>query len=329
MAAKILVTGGAGFIGSEFVRQKARENKIVVVDKLTYAGDLRRLKELREKIDFCEGDISNQEFIDNVFNRERPDTVIHFAAESHVDRSILDAHPFIMTNILGTQVLLDTARKREVKRFIYISTDEVYGELGRDGKFSEDMPLRPNSPYSASKASAELLVRAYYHTHKLPCVIVRPSNNYGPYQYPEKFISLMATNLLQNKPVPVYGKGEQIRDWLHIADCCRGIDIMAEKGKVGETYNLGGESEYTNLEVAKKVINLLDKDDNNIKFVPDRPGHDFRYALENSKVKELGWSPSLSFEEGLRETVKWYKENEWWWKPLTSKLSRESKGFWT
>lgn len=326
---KAVVTGGAGFIGSEFVRQNAKKYEIAVVDKLTYAGDIRRLNEVKNKITFYQGDITNTEFMEYIFDREKPETIIHFAAESHVDRSILDPYPFILSNVLGTQVLLHIAMRTGVKRFIHISTDEVYGELGRDGKFREDMPLKPNSPYSASKASAELLVRAYYRTHKLPCLIVRPSNNYGPYQYPEKFIPLMTTNLLEDKEIPVYGKGENIRDWLHISDCCRGIDTILQKGKTGESYNLGGESEYTNLEVAREVINLSGKDENCIRFVPDRPGHDFRYALDNSKVKELGWKPLLSFEEGLKETVKWYRENQEWWKSIKSTMTRENKGFWT
>ena len=326
---KILVTGGAGFIGSEFVRQKAKESKIVVVDKLTYAGDMRRLREDRKKIIFYPADITNAEFMEHIFNREKPDSVVHFAAESHVDRSILEPHPFIVSNILGTQVLLDMAMKTGVKKFIYISTDEVYGELGKKGKFKENMPLKPNSPYSATKASAELLVRACYETHQLPCIVVRPSNNYGPYQYPEKFIPLMITNLLNDKPIPVYGRGRQIRDWLHTADCCRGIDVILQRGKAGEVYNLGGESEYANLDVVRKVLNLLGKDENCIKFVPDRPGHDFRYALYNSKIKRLGWKPSLSFESGLKRTVKWYRENEWWWKDIKDKLTRETRGFWT
>jgi len=326
---KMLVTGGAGFIGSEFIRQQAGNDKIILIDKLTYAGDMRRLKNVEEQITFYRGDVADRKFMEHVFNKEKPKTVIHFAAESHVDRSILDSDPFTITNILGTQILLDMAIKTEVEKFIHISTDEVYGELGKDGIFKEGMPLKPNSPYSATKASAELLVRAYYRTHKLPSIIIRPSNNYGPYHYPEKFIPLIISNLLEGKPIPVYGKGEQIRDWLYTGDCCRGINTILRKGKPGEIYNLGGKSEYTNLDVAGKIINLLGKDETYIKFVHDRPGHDFRYALDNSKAEELGWKLSVSFEEGLKRTVEWYKENQWWWKPIKSKLKRESKGFWT
>ncbi len=326
---KILITGGAGFIGSEFVRQKAVRNKLIVVDNLTYAGDMRRLKKVEDKITFYKGNIADRKFIEKVFKKENPKIIIHFAAESHVDRSILKAHPFVISNILGTQVLLDTAMRTEVNRFIHISTDEVYGELGENGTFREDMPLKPNSPYSASKASAELMVRACYYTHKLPCIIIRPSNNYGPYQYPEKFIPLMITNLLKNKPIPIYGTGKNVRDWLHTEDCCRGINAVIRKGKPGEVYNLGGQSEYSNIAVAKKVLKLLGKDENFISFVPDRPGHDFRYSLDNSKIKKLGWKPSISFEKGLAGTVKWYRENEWWWKLLKNRLKRENKGFWT
>ena len=326
---KILITGGAGFIGSEFVRRKGARTRLAVVDNLTYAGDMRRLKKVENKITFYKGDIADRKFIEKVFKKETPEIIIHFAAESHVDRSILEAHPFVISNILGTQVLLDIAMKTRVKRFIHISTDEVYGELGENGTFRENMPLKPNSPYSASKASAELMVRACCHTHKLPCIIIRPSNNYGYYQYPEKFIPLMITNLLKNKPIPIYGTGKNVRDWLHTKDCCRGIDAIIKKGKVGEIYNLGGQSEYSNIAAAKKVLKLLGKDKNFISFVPDRPGHDFRYSLDNSKIKKLGWKPSISFEKGLASTVKWYKENEWWWRPLKSRMKRENKGFWT
>lgn len=329
---KILVTGGAGFIGSNFIRYMLGKYnyEIINLDALTYAGNPDNLRDLTSKpcYHFIRGRIEDintaREAMKSI------NAIIHFAAESHVDRSILYAKPFILTNVLGTQTLLDVAKEVKANRFIYISTDEVYGELGINGKFTEDIPLKPNSPYAASKASADLLVMAYYRTYKLPVIIVRPSNNYGPNQYPEKFIPLMITNLLEDKSVPVYGKGENIRDWLFVKDCCRAIDVILHKGRVGEVYNVGGESEYKNIDIAKKVIKFLGKSEDYIEYVPDRPGHDFRYALDISKIKEqLQWRPSLSFEEGIKATIKWYEENNWWWQPFKHKLKKESEGFWT
>jgi dTDP-glucose 4,6-dehydratase len=258
------------------------------------------------------------------------DSVVHFAAESHVDRSIVDAQPFLMTNVLGTHSLLEAAKNASVGKFVHVSTDEVYGALGEEGKFTEKTPLMPNSPYAASKASGDMLVRAYHETFGFPAVIVRPSNNYGPYQYPEKLISLMITNLYDNQPVPVYGEGKNVRDWLFVEDNCRAIDIILHKGKVGEAYNVGGNAERRNSEIVKKVLALMGKDETSITFVKDRPGHDYRYALDTSKIEhQLGWHPSVDVEAGLKKTVDWYRNNEWWWRPLKERLSSESKGFWT
>ncbi|MDI6704418.1 MAG: dTDP-glucose 4,6-dehydratase [bacterium] len=329
---RILVTGGCGFIGSNFIRYILGKYsyEMVNLDALTYAGNPNNLKDLtsNNRYHFIHGRIEDVDTVKQAM--KGVDAVVHFAAESHVDRSILNAQPFIITNVLGTQTLLDVARESKIERFIHISTDEVYGQLGVDGKFKEDTPLRPNSPYSASKASTDLLVMAYYHTYGMPVIIARPSNNYGPYQYPEKFIPLMITNLFEDRPIPVYGRGKNIRDWLYVEDCCQAINLILHKGRIGEIYNIGGQSEYRNIDIAKKLINVLNKDETYIKFVSDRPGHDFRYALDISKIKEeLKWQPSLSFEDGLRETITWFKENRWWWEPLKRKLEKESKGFWS
>lgn len=329
---KILITGGCGFIGSNFVRHVLNEYphyEIINLDALTYAGNLENLRDIEEspRYSFIRGRIEGAATVKAVM--KGVDCVVNFAAESHVDRSILDAQPFLITNVIGTHILLEAARAVSIKRFIHISTDEVYGTLGDEGKFTEETPLRPNSPYSASKASGDLLVRAFYETYKFPAIIVRPSNNYGPYQFPEKFIPLMITNLLEGKPIPIYGRGENVRDWLFVEDNCRAIDAILHDGKVGEIYNVGGDGEKRNIELAKKILAILGKDDSYITFVKDRPGHDFRYALDNSKIeREIGWRPSVKIEEGLEKTIHWYKENEWWWMPLKERLSTESKGFW-
>ena len=306
---RILVTGGAGFIGSEFVRQIIPEGyKPIVVDKLTYAGDLERLKEVRGKYKFYKADICNKKKIEEIFAREKPQIIVNFAAETHVDRSIINATPFIETNIKGTQVLLDASEKYKIKKFIHISTDETYGEIKR-GRFSEDSPLSPNSPYAASKAAADLLIKAYIRTYKFPAMIIRPCNNYGPWQYPEKFIPVVICKALQNKKIPVYAQGLNRREWLYVADCVAAIALILEKGKIGEIYNVGSGVEKRNIDVARSILKMLGKSENLIQFVKDRPGHDFRYALDSPKIQKLGWKPRVDFYEGLRKTVKWFASN--------------------
>ncbi len=329
---RLLVTGGCGFIGSNFIRHilnKYSDYEIVNLDALTYAGNLENLRDIKgnKRYHFKHGRIDDIDLVmDSLGN---VDYVVNFAAETHVDRSIHDAQPFIITNVLGTHIMLEAARTASVKKIIHISTDEVYGTLGDTGKFTEETSLSPNSPYSASKASGDLLVRAYHETYGLPAVIVRPSNNYGYYQFPEKFIPLMITNLLLDKPIPVYGKGENIRDWLFVEDNCEAIDSIMHNGKTGEVYNVGGDCEVKNIELARIILQIVGKGENYIKLVKDRPGHDYRYALDNSKIeRELKWKPSVKIDEGLKKTVQWYKDNEWWWKPLKERLGAESKGFW-
>jgi len=323
---KLLVTGGAGFIGSEFVRQAVRKGlRTAVVDSLTYAGDLERLKEVKENFAFYKASINNREFMEYIFGLEKPDVIVHFAAESHVDRSILDASPFINTNVAGTQVLLDVAKDLEVKLFINISTDEVYGEIGKEGQFYENSPLNPNSPYSASKASADMLGRAYYRTYGLPVITVRPSNNYGYWQYPEKLIPVVILKAMNDEPVPLYGTGENRREWLFVSDCVDAIFEIIEKGKPGEVYNVGSGEERRNIEVVRSILRLLNKPESMIAFVKDRPGHDFRYSLNTDKVeKEIGWKAKVSFEDGLARTVKWYIENAEWVK----RKAREAETYW-
>jgi len=329
---RLLVTGGCGFIGSNFIRHilaKYPVYRIVNFDALTYAGNPENLKDIQgdARYTFVKGKIEDAALVSDLVRGA--DCVIHFAAESHVDRSIVDAQPFLTTNIMGTYVMLTASREAGAKRFIHISTDEVYGSLDDEGKFTEDTPLRPNSPYSASKASGDMLVRAYHETYGLPAIIVRPSNNYGPYQYPEKFIPLMITNLLENGTIPVYGEGRNVRDWLFVGDTCSAIDLILHKGRDGEVYNVGGNAERRNIDIARKVLEMMGKDEGAITYVADRPGHDYRYALDNSKIeRELGWKPSIDVERGLEATILWYRENEWWWKPLKERLSSESKGFW-
>lgn len=312
---KILVTGGAGFMGSEFVRQAIdQHNKVIVVDKLTYAGDLERLRDAVGKYKFYQADISNKRDIEFILKKEKPAVVVHFAAETHVDRSIKDASPFIETNIKGTQVLADVSLTYKIKRFVHISTDEVYGEIVK-GNFREDSPLKPNSPYAASKAAADLLIRSYIRTYAFPAIIARPCNNYGPWQYPEKLIPLTISRVLNNRPTPVYKTGENIREWLYVSDCARAILLILEKGTLGEVYNIGSAEEKRNIEVVKRIIASLGKSENLIKFVKDRPGHDFRYRLNSGKLEnELSWAAEIGFREGLERTVNWYLDNQKWLK---------------
>jgi len=339
----ILVTGGLGFIGSNFIRAYLQQNpshEVVNLDKVTYSANPENLWDLEQgsAYTWVEGDILDEALLLRLGREFHFQSLIHFAAESHVDRSILESREFIKTNVLGTHTLLEVFRRLwegELSRspefrFLHISTDEVYGALGPDGFFTEETPFQPNSPYSASKAGADFLVRAYYETYSFPTLIVRPSNNYGPYQFPEKFIPLMITNLLEDKPIPVYGKGANIRDWLYVEEACQAILQVLVKGKAGQAYNVGGESERKNLEVAREVLAKLGKGENYLQFVTDRPGHDFRYALKNDKIRrEVGWQPGVDFSEGLNRTVEWYRSHPEWWRPLKEKLLQESKGFWS
>lgn len=320
---KILVTGGCGFIGSNFIRYvlKNSDYEIVNLDKLTYAGNLKNLEDVQDnpKYKFYRGDICNYELVSYIVEKEKVDVIINFAAESHVDRSILSSQEFIRTNVTGTNVLLEVTRQYELERFVQISTDEVYGSLGPKGKFSETTPLSPNSPYSASKASADLLVKAYNHTYGLPTLITRCSNNYGPYQFPEKLIPLMIINAINNKPLPVYGDGMNVRDWIYVEDHCDAILKVLERGKIGEVYNIGAENEKPNIEIVKLILKELGKDESLITYVKDRPGHDRRYAIDASKIKsELGWEPAHTFENAIKETISWYLQNKSWWEEIIS-----------
>ena len=321
----ILVTGGAGFIGSNFVYymlKKHPDYKIVCVDKLTYAGNLETLDEALKNplFRFVKADITDREAIYKLFEEENFTAVVNFAAESHVDRSIEEPEVFLKTNILGTQVLLDASRKYGNLRYHQVSTDEVYGDLPLDRPdlfFKEETPIHTSSPYSASKASADLLVTAYHRTYGLPVTISRCSNNYGPYHFPEKLIPLMIANALNDKPLPVYGDGKNVRDWLYVEDHCKAIDMILESGKIGEVYNIGGHNEKTNLEVVKTVLSILGKSEDLITYVKDRPGHDMRYAIDPTKIKnELGWYPETTFEEGIKKTVEWYLSNKEWWENI-------------
>ena len=318
---KLLVTGGAGFIGSNFVRyifNKYPDYKIVNLDLLTYAGNLENLKdvETNPNYKFIKGDIADKELVNNLV--KDCDVIVNFAAESHVDRSILDSSDFIRTNIVGTHNLLEAAKNNGLKRFHHISTDEVFGHLGpNDPAFDENTPYAPRSPYSASKAASDHLVRAYFHTFGLPITISNCSNNYGPFHFPEKLIPLAITNIIEGKKIPVYGDGLQVRDWLFVEDHCEAIDLILQKGKIGETYCIGGNSEKTNMEIVKKILELLGKGEEMIEYVKDRPGHDRRYAIDFSKIKsELDWQPRTTFEEGMQKTVEWYKTNESWWRNI-------------
>ena len=322
----VLVTGGCGFIGSNFVRHLLATDAAVAVvnlDALTYAGNLANLADLADdpRYTFIKGDITSRDDVRDAMRRGVTD-VIHFAAESHVDRSIQDSGPFVRTNVLGTQVLLDAAREFAVTKYVQVSTDEVYGSLGATGLFTEETPLHPNSPYSASKAAADLLVQAYHHTFGLPAVTTRCSNNYGPYQFPEKLIPLFVTRLLNDETVPVYGDGQQIRDWIHVLDHCRGVEAAWRKGKPGEVYNFGGRCEMANLDLTKLLLKLLGKPDTLIEYVKDRLGHDRRYAIDCTKAeRELGWAPQATFDAGLRETIAWYRANASWVSDLKSRKS--------
>lgn len=315
---KVLITGGAGFIGANFIRFLLKNSDDITVynlDKLTYAGDTKRLKEVEsdKRYHFIKDDICNGNVIKDIFSKGI-DTVVHFAAESHVDRSITDAFPFEKTNVWGTLTLLDASRESGIEKFIHISTDEVYGEI-KEGQFFENTPLKPNSPYSASKAAGDLFVKAYMHTYGLPAVIIRPSNNYGPWQYPEKLIPVVISNAMSNKPVPVYAQGFNMREWLYVEDCAEAILQISKNGRLGEVYNVGSGQEFMNIDVVKKILSILGKPESLITYVKDRPGHDFRYSLNSEKVKkEMGWKPRTSFDEGLAKTVKWYMENEDWWR---------------
>ena len=324
---KILVTGAAGFIGSNFVfhmRKAHPEYDIIALDSLTYAGNLETLAPVMEEdhFTFVRCDITDREGVRKVFEEHHPDVVVNFAAESHVDRSIEDPGVFLRTNILGTQVLMDACREFGIQRFHQVGTDEVYGDLPLDRPdlfFTEDLPLQASSPYSASKASADLLAMAYHRTYGLPVTISRCSNNYGPYQFPEKLIPLMIANALADKPLPVYGTGENVRDWLYVEDHCRAIDMILENGKVGEVYNIGGHNERSNLDVVKTILKQLGKLESLITFVGDRKGHDLRYAIDPSKIHgELGWLPETKFDDGIRQTIDWYLNNESWWKNIIS-----------
>ncbi len=323
---KILVTGGAGFIGSCFIRHimnKYPEYKVINLDALTYCGNLENLKDIEgnSSYRFVQGNICDKELVRELVSEV--DCIVNFAAESHVDNSIKNPEIFIETNVKGTLNLLDASKEAGIDRFLQVSTDEVYGSLEGNGYFYETTPLAPNSPYSASKASADMLVRAYFETYKLPVLNTRCSNNYGPYQYPEKLIPLFISKLLKGEKVPVYGDGLNVRDWLYVYDHCEAIDVVLHKGKVGEVYNIGGHNEKTNLEITGIILNAMGKDVSSIEFVQDRPGHDRRYAISNDKItSELGWKPSLTFEEGIKRTIDWYLKNADWIKSIENKRAK-------
>lgn len=323
---KIIVTGGAGFIGSNFIYYELARSKdqILCLDKLTYAGNLETLAPIwnNPRFSFVRGDIADRQFVYDLFEQEKPDVVVNFAAESHVDRSIANPGVFLETNIMGTGVLLDACRTYGIRRFHQVSTDEVYGDLPLERKdlfFTEATPLHASSPYSSSKASADLLVQAWHRTYGVPVTISRCSNNYGPYQFPEKLIPLMLIHALEDKPLPVYGDGANVRDWLYTGDHCRAIDLIIRKGKEGEIYNIGGHNERDNLTVVKTVLHILGKSESLIQYVKDRPGHDRRYAIDPTKIhRELGWLPETSFEEGIQRTIQWYLDHKEWWQHILS-----------
>lgn len=324
---KIIVTGGAGFIGSNFIFYMLKEHpdyRIICLDKLTYAGNLSTLKDVlgHKNFRFVKADICDRDAVYELFNEERPDIIVNFAAESHVDRSIEDPSIFLQTNIIGTSVLMDACRKYGISRYHQVSTDEVYGDLPLDRPdlfFTENTPLHTSSPYSSSKAAADLLVLAYYRTYGLPVTISRCSNNYGPYHFPEKLIPLMIINALNNKPLPVYGNGENIRDWLYVEDHCKAIDLIIHKGRVGEVYNVGGHNEMRNIDIVKLICNALGKPESLITYVADRKGHDMRYAIDPTKISaELGWLPETKFSVGIKKTIEWYLNNKSWWQEIIS-----------
>ncbi len=317
---KLLVTGGAGFIGSNFIRHMLEiypDLEIINYDILTYAGNLDNLKGIdkQPRYTFIKGDICDQALVNAALSKFPVDAIVHFAAESHVDRSITDPSAFVKTNVLGTHTLLEAARKHSVPKFIHISTDETYGSI-MDGSFKETDILSPSSPYSASKAGSDLLALSYFTTYHLPVIVTRCTNNFGPYQFPEKLIPLFITNLLEGKKVPVYGSGKNIRDWIHVNDHCCAVEFLLDNGVPGEVYNIGGGHEMTNLEITDQILELLGKDTSMIEYVTDRPGHDFRYSLDSSKLRKMGWKPRYSFDDALVDTVAWYKQNAWWWQPL-------------
>lgn len=322
----ILVTGGAGFIGSNFIRYILSNYDYFIVnfDKLTYAGNLENLREVESYRNyvFVKGDICDSQKVEDTIKNYSIDTIVNFAAESHVDRSILGAHEFVMTNVVGTQVLLDVARKTSINKFLQVSTDEVYGSLpenNKEIKFTETTPLSPNSPYSATKAAADLLCRAYFHTYNFPVLITRCSNNYGPYQFPEKLIPLMIAKAVDGEKLPVYGDGKNIRDWLYVEDHCSALCEVLHKGTYGEIYNIGGNNEMRNIDIVKLILNLLGKSEDQIQFVKDRPGHDRRYAIDSTKIqRELKWAPKYKFEDAIKLTVKWYLDNQEWWRKIMS-----------
>jgi dTDP-glucose 4,6-dehydratase len=320
----ILVTGGAGFIGSNFVRHSLaahRDRSIVNFDKLTYAGNLENLEDVSHdpRYHFVQGDICDGEAVSQTMRTFDVDAVVHFAAESHVDRSILGATVFVETNVMGTQILLEASRQHGIERFLHVTTDEIYGSLGTTGRFREDSPIHPNSPYSASKAASDLLVLAYHRTYGFPAIVTHCSNNYGPYQFPEKLIPLMIANALDDKALPVYGEGANTRDWLYVLDHCTALDVVLERGRLGEVYNIGGDNEWKNIDIVRLLLRHLGKPERLISFVKDRPGHDMRYAIDATKLsQELGWRPSVSFEQGLADTIAWYKQNERWWRRVMS-----------
>ncbi|WP_028983364.1 dTDP-glucose 4,6-dehydratase [Sporolactobacillus terrae] len=321
---KLLVTGGAGFIGSNFVHHMINfhpEDTVVNYDLLTYAGNLENLKDVEDhpNYHFVKGNICNRELVEYVVDQYAIDTIVNFAAESHVDRSITEPDLFVKSNVLGTQTLLDVAKEKKINKYLQISTDEVYGSLGPDGYFTETTPLAPNSPYSASKASADLMVRAYYETFGMNVNITRCSNNYGPYHFPEKLIPLVVTNALEGKELPVYGDGKNIRDWLYVEDHCAAIDLVLHKGKSGEVYNVGGHNEKRNIDIVELIVDTLGKSRDLIKHVSDRLGHDRRYAIDPTKIEtELGWKPQFNFDSGIKETIQWYLDHEDWWRKIKS-----------
>lgn len=314
---RILITGGAGFIGSNFVHfmlRKYSDYEIVVLDKLTYAGRKENLQEVWDKITFIKGDITKKEDVEKAV--KNCDCIVNFAAETHVDRSITDAGTFVLTDVYGIYNLLEVARKADIEKFEQISTDEVYGHTEKES-FKEEDPLKPRNPYAASKAGAELLCRSYFETYGLPIIITRGTNNYGPYQHPEKFIPKTITYALLNRPIPIYGTGKNVRDWLYVEDHCRAIDLALHKGKNGEIYNIASKEELKNIQVARKILTLMGKSEDLIEFVKDRPGHDLRYSLDASKIEEqLGWKAHVKFDDGIRKTIDWYVRNKWWWKPI-------------
>lgn len=317
---KLLVTGGVGFIGSNFIRHilnRYPDYEVVNLDKLTYAGNLENLRDIDDNpnYSFVKGDVCDQKVVEDVMSS--CSRVVHFAAESHVDRSITEAGAFVTTDVYGTYVLLEAAKKYNIERFVFISTDEVYGSIDK-GSFKEGDPLSPSSPYSASKAGADLLVQSYKVTYGMPVIVTRSSNNFGPFQYPEKLIPLFVTNAMDDQSLPVYGDGMNVRDWIYVLDNCQALDFVLHQGEDGEVYNIGGGNEKTNIDITHKILKYLDKPESLIKFVKDRPGHDLRYSLDCTKLEKLGWKPERSFDQAIEETVRWYKENEWWWRKIKS-----------